>query len=240
MTARHLTPIGTIHSPFKEKFGIPRQAGIVKEVPATLEILPPYNRPEAVAGLETFSHLWLIFLFHAHLDTPWRTTVRPPRLGGNRRVGVFASRSPYRPNPIGLSAVRLEAVESNGSEVRLYLRGVDLLDGTPVLDIKPYVPYADRLPEATGGFAPEAPPAPMRVLFTDGALADLSGLHPGKEDEIIALISQLLALDPRPGYRIGQPQQASFGMRFMDFDCRWKVDGDVIRVASLKGPPIKS
>ncbi len=233
MNVPSLDPIGIVHSPFREKFGIPRQSRLVEGVEATLELLPPYNRPEAVAGLETFSHLWLIFLFHAHLDAPWRPTVRPPRLGGNRRVGVFASRAPYRPNPLGLSAVTLSAVETNENGVRLQLGGVDMLDGTPVVDIKPYLPYADSIPEATGGFASTTPGTHAKVVFSNEALSELARLYPGKEKAIADLLIQLLALDPRPSYQEKHPQQRIFGMRFMDFDCRWVVEGDTTRVLSI-------
>ena len=158
-------PVGVIHSCFKEKFGIPRQPGLAPDARAVLELLPPYNRAEAVRGLEGFSHVWLSFIFHACLGEPWKPTVRPPRLGGNRRLGVFATRSTHRPNPIGLSAVELEKIEAAPGRVLLHLKGVDLLDGTPVLDIKPYLPYSDNIPGALGGFAPEMPAAPFEVSF---------------------------------------------------------------------------
>lgn len=157
-------PIGVIRSCFREKFGIPRQAGLVAEAPATLEIMAPYNRAEAFRGLAEFSHVWIVFLFHDINRDGWRPTVRPPRLGGNKRVGVFATRSGYRPNPIGLSAVALEKITQESGKLRLHLTGGDFLDGTPVLDVKPYVPYADRLPAATGGFA-AAPPQRAWMWF---------------------------------------------------------------------------
>ena len=156
-------PIAIVHSCFKEKFGIPRQAGLIPEARGSLEVLPPYDRPEAFRELEGYSHLWLLWVFDAlqpELETTapgWRPTVRPPRLGGNRRVGVFASRSPFRPNPIGLSLVRLLAIDYATPGISLQLQGLDLLEGTPVLDINPYLPYADRAAEARAGFAPEAP-----------------------------------------------------------------------------------
>lgn len=149
-----LNPIGTIHSCFKEKFTIPRQPGLVKQAKATLELIEPYNRKEAVRGLEEFSHIWVVFVFHKNESRgQWKPTVRPPRLGGNKRVGIFASRSPHRPSPIGMSAVKLEGIEESKDKILLHLSGVDLLDGTPVLDIKPYIGYADSIEDSYDGFA---------------------------------------------------------------------------------------
>ena len=142
-------PIGIIHSCFREKFGIPRQPGLVTAAEGRLEILPPYNRAEAFRTLQDYSHLWLVFVFHAALRQHWSATVRPPRLGGNQRVGVFATRSPYRPNPLGLSRVELRAIDYSGQGVNLLLGGIDLLDQTPVLDIKPYLPSYYAISDAT-------------------------------------------------------------------------------------------
>lgn len=228
-------PVAVLHSPFRERFGIPRQPGLAGSVPGWLEFLPPYNRAEAVAGLEAFSHLWLIFQFHANPDTGPALTVRPPRLGGNSRVGVFASRSPYRPNPIGLSVVRLEAVELPASGPILRLRGVDLLDGTPVLDLKPYVPYADAVTAARGGFAePDIPRLPVR--FAPEAERQLAGRPDA--DEVRGVVEAVLGLDPRPGYRQGEPDSNRvLGMRLFDFDLRWRVSGGAVTVLGLDPEP---
>lgn len=223
--------IGVIHSCFREKFGIPRQPGLVPEARAVLELLPPYNRVEAVRGLEGFSHIWVTFVFHARLGEKWSPTVRPPRLGGNRRIGVFASRSPLRPNPIGLSAMELERIEAAPGRVLLHLKGVDLLDGTPVLDIKPYLPYSDSIPGATGGFAPEAPVAPFTVRFSPEALAACAAAK-DSAPELEALIRQILAHDPRPAY-YGKGGRRAFGMRLFDFDVKWEVDGDAVLVTGI-------
>lgn len=169
-------PIGVIRSCFRQKFGIPRQPRLVPAARATLELLPSYAQPEAVRGLEGFSHLWLLFVFHGIPAGHWQPTVRPPRLGGNQRMGVFATRSSFRPNPIGLSAVALERIEISAGRVVLHLAGVDVLDGTPVLDIKPYVPYADSIPEAVGGFANEAPGAVAGSGVQSGGGGVLRGL----------------------------------------------------------------
>ncbi|WP_040095556.1 tRNA (N6-threonylcarbamoyladenosine(37)-N6)-methyltransferase TrmO, partial [Aeromonas australiensis] len=149
--------LGIIRSPYKEKFAIPRQPGLVKSARARLELLPPYDQPDVLRGIEQFSHLWLSFVFHQTMAQGWHPTVRPPRLGGNERVGVFATRSTFRPNPLGLSVVELHGVGRERGKLWLELGAVDLLDGTPIVDIKPYVPYADSLPDARGGFAPDAP-----------------------------------------------------------------------------------
>lgn len=228
-----LAPIGVIRSCFQEKFGIPRQPGLAPAARATLELLPPYNQPEAVRGLEDFSHLWLIFVFHGIPGGYWQPTVRPPRLGGNQRLGVFATRSPFRPNPIGLSAVRLEQVEINQGRVILHLGGVDLLDGTPVLDIKPYVPYADCLPDATGGFAAEAPEAPLTVEFSPSAAAFCAAWPDG---DLRELITQILRQDPRPAYERNSAAPRCYGMKLYDFDLRWEMRGGVASVTEIIQP----
>lgn len=226
-----VSPIGILYSPFRERFGIPRQPGLVPDVPGRLVFLPPFDRREAVAGLEAFSHVWLLFRFHASPDAGPALTVRPPRLGGNDRVGVFASRSPYRPNGIGLSAVRLEAVELTATGPVLRLRGVDLLDGTPILDVKPYVPYADALPEASGGFASSAI-ARLPVRFAPEAEQRLCARP--DQAEVRAVIEAVLALDPRPGYRQGTPDSGrGLGMRLYDFDLRWRVRHGAVEVLDL-------
>jgi tRNA-Thr(GGU) m(6)t(6)A37 methyltransferase TsaA len=225
-----LEPVGVIHSCFKEKFGIPRQPGLVPEARATLELLPPYDRDEAVRGLEGFSHIWVVFVFHATAGQGWSPTVRPPRLGGNERVGVFATRSTFRPNPVGLSVVALEGIGREEGRLLLYLSGVDLLDGTPVLDIKPYLPYADSLPHAVGGFAQDAP-ARMAVRFADevaSALQEEEERYPG----LRALIEQLVALNPSPGYHAEHDRR--YGMRLHDLDIRWQLTEDSAVIVAVR------
>ncbi|MEJ2201651.1 MAG: tRNA (N6-threonylcarbamoyladenosine(37)-N6)-methyltransferase TrmO [Desulfuromonadaceae bacterium] len=209
--------VGIVRSCFKEKFGIPRQPGLVAEAHAVLELLPPYNCAEALRGLEEFSHLWLLFVFHACANNPVRTTVRPPRLGGNQRLGVFATRGTHRPNPMGMSVVELVEIEHHNGQWQLQLKGVDLLDGTPVLDIKPYLPYADCLPEARGGFAERGPEPTLKVEFSPAALVrclDLENHHPG----LRTLIEQTLQYDPRPAYRKNQESARIYGLRLFDLD----------------------
>jgi tRNA-Thr(GGU) m(6)t(6)A37 methyltransferase TsaA len=225
-------PIGVIRSPFREKFGIPRQPGLVPQVRATLVMMPPYDRPEAVMGLDGYSHIWIQFVFHQVIRERWQPTVRPPRLGGNARVGVFASRSPFRPNSLGLSVVKLEAVHSEGDGVWLGLSGVDLLDRTPVLDIKPYVPYVDSIRDARSGFAPEAPKGRLAVRFSPQAQRQLLGREDGVEVE--QLIHDLLELDPRPAYRRGEEAGRVYGFRLYDFNLRWRVAESVVEVLELQ------
>ena len=213
------TPIGIVHSCFREKFGIPRQPGLVPAARATLELLPPFNRPEAVRGLEDFSHLWLIFVFHGLPAGQWQPTVRPPRLGGHRRMGVFATRSPFRPNPLGLSAVRLERVEIGGGQVLLHLSGADVLDGTPVLDIKPYLPYADQVPDAFNRIA-DAPPVAVPVEWSDSALVQAQVHAQRLGEPLVELIEQCLAQDPRPAYQVPEPERR-YGVLLWDVQVRW-------------------
>ncbi len=223
-----LHPIGTIHSCYGEKFGIPRQPGLVKSATATLELLPPCNTPDALRGLDGFSHLWVIFLFHQSSDHPWKATVRPPRLGGNERIGVFASRSNFRPNPIGLSVVELLGVD--GTE--LHLGGGDFLDGTPVLDIKPYIPYADRIPTATGAFANHAPEASNTVAFSDAAERAIETLENEDRPALQQLIADMLAYNPRPAYQSDDPDRI-FGTRLFDLNVQWKQSDRVVHVLKI-------
>ncbi|NOX76212.1 MAG: tRNA (N6-threonylcarbamoyladenosine(37)-N6)-methyltransferase TrmO [Gammaproteobacteria bacterium] len=235
--------IGIIRSCFKEKFGVPRQPGLATEARATLELQPPYDRPESLTGLEGFSHLWVVFVFHQALRDGWRPTVRPPRLGGNRRIGVFASRSPFRPNPIGLSVVALEKIDTSSAGCHLHLRGADLLDGTPVLDIKPYVPYCDALPEATAGFASAPPEEVFAVGFSEVAEVQCAAREAAGNPGLRKLIEQLLRLDPRPAYcsrrspdEDGKPAR-QFGMRLYDIDLRWRVEEGRVLVTELLAVP---
>ena len=226
-------PVGIVRSCFPAKFGIPRQPGLVEEATAILELLPPYDRVEALEGLEAFSHLWLIFVFHASLKETWKPTVRPPRLGGNKRVGVFASRSMFRPNPIGLSVVELTRVDTATEQPRLFLKGVDLLDGTPVLDIKPYLPYADAIVDAKGGYAPEAPGQAIKLNYTSAAEAVLNNLPAEEARQLRQLILRILQNDPRPAYLEGSKRDR-FGMRLYNYNVRWEVRGRDFLITELQ------
>lgn len=220
----NIEPIGVIHSCYKEKFGIPRQAGLVKSATATLELLPPYNVEEAMRGIEEFSHLWIIFAFHKHLDAKFQPTVRPPRLGGNARKGVFATRSPFRPSGIGLSVVELKNVIGTTLE----LGGGDFLDGTPVLDIKPYIPYADSIPDATGSFASTAPEPELSVTFS----AEAENVFQTLENKQQQLIRDMLRHDPRPAYQADDPDRI-FGTTVFDLDLQWKQNEKQIHITAI-------
>ncbi|XZG69521.1 tRNA (N6-threonylcarbamoyladenosine(37)-N6)-methyltransferase TrmO [Chitinibacteraceae bacterium HSL-7] len=220
-------PLGFIRTPFADKFGIPRQPQLAPSARGTLTLLPPFNRAEAVRELDTFSHLWLTFVFH-QADTEWRPMVRPPRLGGNARVGVFASRSPFRPNRLGLSLVRLEHVDTQGG-VTLTLSGVDLVDGTPIVDIKPYIPFVESQPDAIGGFV-DGPPLTLTVQFATQAESQLGTLG-ARAAQMRALIREVLAQDPRPAYA-GDAGRV-YGVRLYEFDIKWTCDGSTAHVLSL-------
>lgn len=212
--------IGIIHSCFKEKFGIPRQPGLAPLATAQLELLPPYNDRDALVGLEACSHLWIQFVFHANKREEWKPKVKPPRLGGNKSLGVFATRSPTRPAPIGLSVVKLEGISELDGKLLLHLSGIDLLDSTPVLDIKPYVPYVDLVPEAVNSFA-DAPPKLIPVKFSSEAEAICSEYHQKTQISLETLIRQVLQQDPRPQYQQPEPDRV-YGMKLLDIDVQWQ------------------
>jgi len=223
------TPIGVIHSPYKEKFGIPRQPSLVPAARITLELVSPYDQPDAVRGLEAFSHVWIHFVFHETAARGWTPLVRPPRLGGNARVGVFASRSTHRPNPIGLSLVELLGIDTTNG-VRLLLGGADLLDGTPVLDIKPYIPFVEARPDARGGFV-DGPPPVLRVEWSEQARADLAAAGDAPTG-FAELIDQVLQQDPRPAYQ-DNPERV-YGVRLDRFDVRFRVVGNDVQVLEIR------
>ena len=220
-----MEPIAHIRSDFATKFGVPRQAGLVEELRAAVVFESPYRVPEALRGIEGFSHLWLIWEFSQARREGWSPTVRPPRLGGNQRVGVFATRSPFRPNPIGLSCVRLERVElSTPDGPALYVSGADLVDGTPILDIKPYLPYADCKPEAVGGFAARPKGADLAVDCSPALLDRVP------EDKRAALLA-VLAQDPRPQYQ-DDPERV-YGMAFAGLEVKFRVAGERLTVTEI-------
>ncbi|EME00232.1 hypothetical protein B381_10403 [Stutzerimonas stutzeri NF13] len=223
-----VSPIGYVRSCFKEKFAIPRQPSLAPAARGVVELLPPFDSADAVAGLEQVSHVWLLFLFHQALENKPRLRVRPPRLGGNRMVGVFATRATHRPNGIGQSVVRLDRVEAD----RLFISGIDLLDGTPVLDIKPYVPYADSLPDARNDMAAEAPIA-IGVQWSDSGLLQARSQAARLGEPLVELIEQCLAQDPRPAYQKPEPERR-YGAQFWDVDVRWHYPTPgVIRVLEV-------
>ncbi|MFU2316144.1 tRNA (N6-threonylcarbamoyladenosine(37)-N6)-methyltransferase TrmO [Rahnella sp. PCH160] len=232
MTSFSFEQIGTIHSPYKEKFAVPRQPGLIQDGGGELHLHAPYNQPEAVRGLEDFSHIWVMFIFHQTMDGGWRPTVRPPRLGGNTRTGVFATRSTFRPNPLGMSLVELKGIRCQGQNVILQLGSLDLVDGTPVVDIKPYLPFAESHPEARAGFAQHAPQADMLVEFLSQAESQLAK-HAGKYPHLRRFITQVLGQDPRPAYRKGESTERDYAVRLLEFNVRWRVVGSLNQVLSL-------
>ncbi len=252
METFNFSPIGTISSCYKEKFGIPRQPNLVPAATAQL-ILGKEFTEESVRGLEDFSHIWIQFIFHQTQAQGWKPMVRPPRLGGNAKVGVFASRTTFRPNPLGLSVVALQDIELSAGQVILHLGGCDLMDGTPVLDIKPYLPYVDNIPDTKGGFATEKPEALCEITFTDKASKQCkvinqsinkrqNGQNRGRctfdgvsmACDLKTLIKQILQLDPRPSYQKNQKSDRIYAMKLYDFDLRWQyTDNNKIKVIGL-------
>ena len=219
-----IKPIAHIRTDFKEKFGIPRQSGRVESLEGVIVFEPEFRVPEALRGIEAFSHLWLIFDFSASHRENWSPTVRPPRLGGNTRVGVFATRSPFRPNPIGLSCVRLIGTELTGEGIVLHVAGVDLLDGTPIFDIKPYIPYADSRPDAAGSFADVHRDDALQVEFP---LELLEKFPPEKRQAVLAC----LADDPRPSYQDDPARE--YSMAFAGLDVKFFVANGVLTVSDV-------
>lgn len=218
--------IARIQTDFPTKFGIPRQSGLVEALKGVITFEPKYRNPQAVHGLEDFSHIWLLWSFSENHREGWSATVKPPRLGGNKRMGVFATRSPFRPNDIGLSCVKLERIvmdERKGP--MLYVAGVDLMDGTPLYDIKPYIPYTDCHPEAAGGFSDEVRDYSLRVVFPK-QLLELLPLE--KREAILYVLQQ----DPRPGYQ--RDENRRYGVDFAGFDVRFHVKGGVLTVCEME------
>ena len=224
----NLVPIATVRSCFGEKFAVPRQPGLCPSAWGRLVFHPDFRSPEAIRGIEGFSHLWLIFGFHETVAHGWKPTVRPPRLGGNQRVGVFASRSTFRPNGLGLSLVRLEGIDTTGTDSPvLLLGGLDLLDGTPVYDVKPYLPYAEALPAAAGGFASELIER-VPVEVESAAMADFARL-PARAR---AVVLEALALDPRPATQVADPARV-FGALLCGCNVRFTIREGICRICGI-------
>ena len=220
-----LKVIAHIHTAFPTKFGIPRQSGLVDSLRGEVIFTPEYRNADAVRGLEDFSHIWLVWQFSGAVRDSWSPTVRPPRLGGNTRMGVFATRSPFRPNPLGLSSVKLEAIEHRPDVGPvLIVRGADLMDGTPIYDIKPYIPYADCHPDASEGFTGQTRMHLLQVEFPPTLMAQVP------EADRDALTG-VLASDPRPSYQ-HDPQRV-YGMEFAGLEVHFRVDGEVLTVTGI-------
>ena len=223
-----MTPIATIRTPYPEKFGIPRQSGMVQTL-SRIIFNPEFRNSDALRGLEGFSHLWLIWIFSESIRDEWRPTVRPPRLGGNIRMGVFATRSPFRPNPIGLSCVKIERIEHQtpkGSVI--HVSGADMMDGTPILDIKPYLPLSDCIPDAMGGFTDAVPKEELQVTLSESLRGMLS---PADEAALI----RTLELDPRPSYQ--DDPNREYGFLFSKWEIHFKVGNQQLTVISIAPAP---
>ena len=217
--------IARMHSDFATKFGIPRQSGLVEELKSTIVFEPEFRNPDTLRGIEDFSHLWIIWQFSEAVRTEWSPTVRPPRLGGNTRLGVFATRSPFRPNSLGLSSVKLLGVEKTEKYgTVLHVGGADLMDGTPIFDIKPYIPYGDSHPDATGGFTDTASDFLLKVNFPEELL---KVLPEDKRDAAMGVLSH----DPRPSYQ-RKPGRV-YGLTFAGYDIRFTVEDDILTVTEV-------
>ncbi len=233
-----LNVIATIDSPYKEKFAIPRQPGIVSAAQGQLRLKGSANNIDLVRGLEQFSHIWLLFVFHGTQAQGWKPLVRPPRLGGNKKLGVLATRSTFRPNPIGMSVVKLDRIEHQltahkESQVVLHISELDLLDGTPIVDIKPYVPYADIIEDAHGGYAHQQPSNDIHIIFSDASATVIEKnltSYPG----LRLLIEQVLSQDPRPAYKQKSTDDKVYGMSLYEFNIQWQFDGgNIIKVINI-------
>ena len=219
-----ITPIARFHSPFPEKFGIPRQSGLAAGLHGRIVLEPAFRDPSALRGLDGFSHLWLIWDFSGNKTRNWQPTVRPPRLGGNTRLGVFATRSPFRPNPLGLSCVRLDRIEWDTPDGPvIHVLGADLMDDTPIYDIKPYIRYADSHPDARSGFTDEVAWEPLDILFPE---------QTPFEPEELDILRDILAQDPRPPFH--DDPEKTYGMAFAGYDVRFRVNGQVLAVLEFR------
>ena len=221
-----IRPIARMRSDFPTKFGIPRQSGLVEELRSTIVFEPEFRNPDTLRGLEGYSHLWLIWQFSEAVREDWSPTVRPPRLGGNTRMGVFATRSPFRPNSLGLSCVKLLRVEQTAKDGSvIHVAGADLMDGTPIFDIKPYIPYSDSHPDAIGGFTDAAGDFLLKVNFPDTLLSML----PAEKQEAAKAV---LSHDPRPSYQ--RKAGRIYGLNFAGYDIRFTVDEDTLTVQAVE------
>ena len=220
-----LDQVGVIHSCFKEKFATPRQPGLVTAALAQVELIEPFNQIDTVDGLEGFSHIWLSFIFHQTLGQGWKPKVRPPRLGGNKKLGVFATRSTFRPNPLGLSLVKLESIDTSKGVI-LHVSGADLIDQTPIVDIKPYLPWVESVPTAQSGFASGEQILQLPIYFSPQAQHTLLN-----RPELRELIEQVLQYDPRPAYQ--KDPERVYGCHIADINLRWQVGLDQIDVIEI-------
>lgn len=221
-----ISPIAYIQTEFSEKFGVPRQSGLAGSLRGIIVFEPEYRNPDAVRGLEGFSHLWLIWGFSANRHDDWQPTVRPPRMGGNERMGVFATRSPYRPNQLGLSCVEIDGIDMDCPDApRIYVRGADLMDGTPIYDIKPYIRYADSHPDAVCGYVDDLEERCLEVVIPEDIVMEM------KDKCALDALMETLSLDPRPSYHNDPSRE--YGLSFSGLNVRFKVNDGVLTVISV-------
>ena len=229
-----LEVIATVESPFKEKFGIPRQPRLVNAACSKIVLKDKFNHPDYVAELTQHSHIWLLFLFHQNLSQGYKSQVRPPRMGGNKKIGVFATRSTYRPNGIGMSAVKLLGIENESGQINLLVEAADLLDQTPIVDIKPYIPYSDSILTATSEFAQHQPDASMSIDFSDSARQSIAQLPATEYPKLQELIVQVLQQDPRPAYKKNKLDEKQYGIRLYDLNIKWQVTAQQCLVLAVE------
>jgi len=234
MTKTELEVIAKVDAPYKEKFGIPRQPRLADAAISRIVFEPKFNDSSFLEGITQHSHIWLLFLFHENLSQGYKAQVRPPRLGGNSKLGVFATRSTFRPNGIGMSAVKLIDVHEIEGQLILTVEGADLLNGTPIIDIKPYIPYSDRVQEATSELAQEQQSEELRVLFSELAQQQLTNLNSDKYHQIEDLIIQVLQQDPRPAYKKLTADNKEYGIRLYDLNIKWQVNDHNCQVLSIE------
>ena len=228
-----LTPIGKVNSPYKQKFVIPRQANLADAAIGIIELNKDFTDFDCLRGIDQFTHLWIVYFLHETASQGWAPTVQPPRLGGKKKVGVFSSRAAFRPNPIGISAVKYIEHFKKDRSIHIKISGMDLLDGTPVLDIKPYIPYADSIPTAGGGYASEKPKQVLIVEFSDSAEKKLSAFEAEREN-LRSLITQVLSLDPRPAWEINTLDQRQYGATIFDINIKFQIHGEAVLVTELQ------
>lgn len=226
-----IDPIGYIESPYKEKFAVPRQPSLVSAATSRVQLVGEANCAESLRGIEQFSHIWLLFLFDQNLNAGWKPTVRPPRLGGNERIGVFASRATFRPNGIGMSAVEVRGVSQKNDQFYLDLGNVDLVDGTPIVDIKPYIPYSDAISNAKGGYAEQVPQT-LHVEISSAAMTVMQ-MRPNRETEQ-QVIRQVLAQDPRPAYKKSKPDSKEYAVNLFDMNVKFMVSDNIVIVTAIE------
>jgi tRNA-Thr(GGU) m(6)t(6)A37 methyltransferase TsaA len=217
----HLSPLGLIHSPYQEKFSVPRQPGLVSATTSSLVFNAEFAKPDLLDEVEQFSHFWLVFAFHQNVQSGWKAKVRPPRLGGNKKVGVLASRSSFRPNHLGLSLLELSHVERSPKQLAMHFKGGDLVNGTPIYDVKPYLPYADSIPNAQAGYAQQAPQHQLLVSWSEQALQQAQQLNLEQSQGLV--IEQVLAQDPRPAYKQNKTDDREYGVALYQFNIRWRI-----------------